>query len=134
MLGLESALDCTRRSSGETPSVPERVPGIVWCPLIFPQADASRSMLGRMIAAIKIVPSEDGAYTVVSEDERVWRKKYASMDDATSEAAELEIMTPYDKQLADLTQPVPTYAQGFTAPEVEVDLRELEARGFRLDA
>jgi hypothetical protein len=91
-------------------------------------------MLGRMIVAIKIVPSEDGAYTVVSEGERVWRKKYASMDDATSEAAELRVMTPNDKQLADLTQPVPTYAQGFTASSVEVDLGELEARGFRLDA
>jgi hypothetical protein len=91
-------------------------------------------MLGRMIVAIKIVPSEDGAYTVVSEGERVWRKKYASMDDATSEAAELRVMTPNDKQLADLTQPAPTYAQGFTASSVEVDLGELEARGFRLDA
>jgi hypothetical protein len=45
-------------------------------------------MLGRMIVAIKIVPSKDGAYTVVSDDERVWRKKYASTDDATSDAAE----------------------------------------------
>jgi hypothetical protein len=60
--------------------------------------EASRSMLGRMIVAIKIVPSEDGAYTVVSDGERVWRKKYASMDDATSEAAELQIMTPKDKR------------------------------------
>jgi hypothetical protein len=93
----------------------------------------SRSMLGRMIVAIKIVPTEDGAYTVVSDDERVWRKKYASMDDATSEAAELQILTPNDKQLADLTQPVPTYAQGFTAPSVEVDLGELKRRGFHLD-
>jgi hypothetical protein len=90
-------------------------------------------MLGDMIVAIKIVPSEDGAYTVVSEDERVWRKKYTSMDDATSEAAELQIMTPDDKRLADLSQPVPTYAQGFTAPSVEVDLRKLETRGFSLD-
>jgi hypothetical protein len=91
-------------------------------------------MLGHMIVAIKIVPSEDGAYTVVSEDERVWRKKYASMDDATSEAAELQIMTSDDKRLADLTQPVPTYAQGFTSPSVEVDPGELTRRGFCLDA
>lgn len=87
-----------------------------------------------MIVAIKIVPSEDDAYTVVCEGERVWRKKYASMDDATSEATELQIITPNDKQLADLSQPVPTYAQGFTSPSVEVDLHELEARGFCLDA
>jgi hypothetical protein len=86
-----------------------------------------------MIVAIKLVPNEDGAYTVVSGDERVWRKKYASMDDATSEAEELQILSPKDKQLADLTQPVPTYAQGFTSPSVEVDLGELERRGFRLD-
>jgi hypothetical protein len=56
------------------------------------------------------------------------------MDDATSEATKLQIITPNDKQLADLSQPVPTYAQGFTSPSVEVDLAELEARGFRLDA
>jgi hypothetical protein len=90
-------------------------------------------MLGHMIVAVKIVPSGEGAYTVVSEGDRVWHKKYASMEDATSEAAALQIMTPNDKQLADLTQPVPTYAQGFTAPEVEVDLPKLKARGFRLD-
>jgi hypothetical protein len=90
-------------------------------------------MLGRMIVAIKIVPSEEGAYTVVSEDERVWRKKYGSMNDATSEAAELQIMTSDDKRLADMSQPMPTYAQGFTSPSVEVDLHELEARGFSLD-
>ena len=51
--------------------------------------------LGRMIVAIKIVPSKDGAaFTVVSEGDRVWHKKYASMEDATSEAVELQIMTP----------------------------------------
>jgi hypothetical protein len=44
--------------------------------------------------AVKIIPSEDGAYTVVSVGEQVWRKKYLSMEDATSEAAELQIMTP----------------------------------------
>jgi hypothetical protein len=91
-------------------------------------------MLGRMIVAVKIVPSEDGAYTVVSAGERVWRKKYASMKDATSEAIELQIITPNDKWLADMSQPMPTYAQGFTSPSVEVDPRDLEARGFRLDA
>jgi hypothetical protein len=90
-------------------------------------------MLSRMIVAIKIVPSEDGAYTVVSDDERVWRKKYASMDHATGEAAELRVMTPNDKRLADLTQPTPTYAQGFTSPSLEIDLGELTRRGFRLD-
>jgi hypothetical protein len=87
-----------------------------------------------MIMAVKIVPSEDGAYTVVSEGERVWRKKYASMAAATSESVELRIMEPSGKKLADVSQPTPTYAQGFSSPEVEVDLDELLARGFLLDA
>jgi hypothetical protein len=88
---------------------------------------------GRMIVAIKIVPSKEGAYTVVSEGDRVWHKKYASMEDATSEAVQLRIMTPNDKQLGDMTQPIPTYAQGFTGASVEVNLGELSLRGFRLD-
>jgi hypothetical protein len=84
--------------------------------------------------AVKIIPSEDGAYTVVSVGEQVWRKKYLSMADATSEAAELQIMTPNEKRLADMSQPVPTYAQGFSSPSVEVDIDELNPRGFLLDA
>jgi hypothetical protein len=83
--------------------------------------------------AVKIIPSEDGAYIVVSLCDRVWRKKYPSMEDATSEAAQLQIMTPNEKGLADMSQPVPTYAQGFTTPSVEVDLDELNQRGFLLD-
>jgi hypothetical protein len=43
-------------------------------------------------------------------------------------------MTPNQKGLADMSQPVPTYAQGFSAPSVEVDLDELNPRRFRLDA
>ena len=84
--------------------------------------------------AVKIVPSKGGAYTVLSAGEQVWRKKYPSMEAATSEAAQLQIMTPNEKGLADISQPVPTYAQGFTAPSVEVDLNELSQRGFLLDA
>jgi hypothetical protein len=84
--------------------------------------------------AVKIVPGEDGAYTVLSEGERVWRKKHPSMEAATSEAAEMQIMTPNEKWFADMSQPVPTYAQGFSSPAVEVDLDELIARGFLLDA
>ena len=84
--------------------------------------------------AVKIIPSEDGAYTVVSVGEQVWRKKYVSMEDATSEAAELQIMTPNEKRLADMSQPVPTYAQGISSPSVEVDIDELNPRGFLLDA
>ena len=56
------------------------------------------------------------------------------MEDATSEAAELQIMAPSDKRLADMSQPMPTYAQGFSSPAVEVDIDELNPRGFLLDA
>jgi hypothetical protein len=84
--------------------------------------------------AVKIVPSDDEAYTVASVGEQVWRKKYSSMSAATSEAIELQIMAPNDKGLADMPQPVPTYAQGFTSSEVEVDIDELIRRGFRLDS
>jgi hypothetical protein len=90
--------------------------------------------MNRAETAVKIVPSEDEAYTVVSAGEQVWRKKYASMPTAISEAVELQIMTPREKQLADTSQPSPTYAQGFSSTAVEVDLDELIARGFRLDA
>lgn len=86
------------------------------------------------MVSVKIVPSEDEAYTVVSADHQVWRKKYPSMTAATSEAVELQIMTPNEKQLGDLPQPVPTYAQGFSSPSVEVNLDELKAIGFMLDA
>jgi hypothetical protein len=84
--------------------------------------------------AVKIVPSDDEAYTVVSFGEQVWRKKYPSMSAATGEALEVEMMAPNEKGLADLSQPVPTYAQGFTSTSVEVDLDELIKRGFQQDA
>jgi hypothetical protein len=45
-------------------------------------------------------------------------------------AVELQIMEPRDKRLADVSQPVPTYAQGFSSLEVKVDLNELIRRGF----
>jgi hypothetical protein len=87
-----------------------------------------------MIVAVKIVPTEDGALTAACGGEQVWRKMYPSMDAATGEAVELQIMEPRDKRLADVSQPVPTYAQGFSSPEVEVDLDELIRRGFQLDS
>jgi hypothetical protein len=90
--------------------------------------------MNRVEMAVKIVPSDDEAYIVVNAGEQMWRKKYGSMPAATSEAVELQIMTPREKQLADLSQPVPTYAQGFSSSAVEVDLDELIKRGFLLDA
>jgi len=83
--------------------------------------------------AVKIVPVEDGAQTVTSAGDQVWRKMYPSMDAATSEAIELQIMGPKEKGIADMSQPMPTYAQGFSSPEVEVDPNELIRRGFLLD-
>jgi hypothetical protein len=55
--------------------------------------------------AVKIVPSDDAAYTVVNAGDQIWRKRYSTMLAATSEAVELEIMTPSDKGLADMSQP-----------------------------
>jgi hypothetical protein len=100
----------------------------------FRQSTAIEIFMNKTEIAVKIVPSEDEAYTVVSAGEQVWRKKYLSMSAATSEALELQIMAPNDKGLADMSQPVPTYAQGFTSPAVEVDLDELIKRGFQQDA
>jgi hypothetical protein len=34
---------------------------------------------GRMLMAVKIVPTEEGALTAASAGERVWRKMYPSM-------------------------------------------------------
>jgi len=87
-----------------------------------------------MIMAVKIVPTEDGALTAASAGERVWRKMYPSMDAARTEAVELQIMERRDKRLADVSQPLPTYAQDFSSPEVEVDLNDLIGRGFLLDS
>ena len=87
-----------------------------------------------MIMAVKIVPTEGGALTAASAGEQVWGKMYPSMDAATSEAVKLQVMEPRDKRLADVSQPVPTYAQGFSSPEVDVDPNELIRRGFLLDS
>jgi hypothetical protein len=87
-----------------------------------------------MIIAVKVVPTEDGVLTAASAREQVWRKMYPSMDAASTEAVELLIMEPRDKRLADVSQSVPTYAQGFSSPEVEVDLNDLIGRGFLLDS
>ena len=65
--------------------------------------------------AVKIVPTEDGALTAASGAELVWRKMYPSMDAATSEAVELQIMTASEKSLAVMSQPMPTYALGFSS-------------------
>jgi hypothetical protein len=87
-----------------------------------------------MIMAVKIVPTEDGALTATSAGEQVWRKMYPSMADATSEAIDLQIMGPKEKSIADMSRPMPSYAQGFSSSEVEVEPDELIRRGFLLDS
>jgi hypothetical protein len=57
---------------------------------------------------VKIVSSGEEAYVVLSARAHFWRKMYPCMSAANSEALELQIMTPNEKQLADLSQPVPT--------------------------
>jgi hypothetical protein len=87
-----------------------------------------------MLMAVKIIPTDDGAQIATSAGDQVWRKMYPSMDAATSEAIELQIMGPKEKSLADVAPPAPTYAQGFSSPEVDVEPDELVRRGFLLDS
>jgi hypothetical protein len=87
-----------------------------------------------MIMAVKIIPTDNGAQIATSAGDEVWRKTYPSMDAATSEAIELQIMGAKEKTIADVPPPVPTYAQGFSSPEVEVDPEELLRRGFLADS
>jgi hypothetical protein len=85
---------------------------------------------------VKIVPVEEGANTTASSDGKVWRKKYQSMPDATSEAVELGIMEPREKTFVDASQRQPTWSGRGYAPTrpFKVDVEELISRGFRLDA
>ena len=62
---------------------------------------------------------------------RAWRKKYSFVDVATSEAAELGMITQDMRRLLAESQRMPTYPQGSFAGEADVDLAELVARDFR---
>ena len=87
-----------------------------------------------VMAMVKIVPVGDEVHTTTSADGKVWRKKYESMPDATTEAVELQIMTEVEKRLVDAPQRQPTWPHGFapTRP-FKVDLDGLRARRFLLD-
>jgi hypothetical protein len=61
-------------------------------------------MLDRMVASIKVVPSKDGARTIVSNDEQIWRKDYSSMTEATSEAVTLRFITIEEKRSVERCQ------------------------------
>ena len=67
--------------------------------------------------AVKIVPSDEEAYTVVSVGEQVWRKKYPSMSAATSEALELQILAPNDKGLRICPNPCRPMHKGSLHPQ-----------------
>ena len=87
-----------------------------------------------VMAMVKIVPVGDEVHTTASADGKVWRKKYESMPDATTEAVELQIMTEVEKRLVETSQRQPTWPHGFapTRP-FKVDLDGLRARRFLLD-
>jgi DNA-binding protein H-NS len=89
-----------------------------------------------VMAIVKIVPVDEGTNTTASVDGKVWRKKYQSMPDATSEAVELRIMEPREKTFVDASQRQPTWSGRGYAPTrpFEVDVEELIKRGFLLDA
>jgi hypothetical protein len=89
-----------------------------------------------VMAMVTIVAVGDEAHTAVDADGRVWRKKYDSMPDATTEAVALQMMEPHKKPFLDGAQRHPSWPQGgyeSTRP-LEVDLDELVARGFLLDS
>jgi hypothetical protein len=92
-------------------------------------------MLGRMVVMAKvwISPVGDEVHTTISADGKVWRKKYESMPDATTEAVELEIMTESDKRLLDDAARQPDWTQDYgPIRRFEVNSGELKARGFVL--
>jgi hypothetical protein len=95
-------------------------------------------MLGHMVvmAKVRIGPVGDEVHTTVSADGKVWRKKYKSMPEATTEAVELRIMTESEKQYVDGAQRQPTWSdRGYEPPiPFEIYPDELKARGFLLDS
>ena len=103
-------------------------------------------MLGRMVLAIvAIQPVGDEVYTTVKTGDTLLRKKYASIPDATFEAVKLGMVEEQTRPFVEAilgrqiwpssgyqpTRPVDTVLVESVRP-VEVDLDELDARGFRL--
>jgi hypothetical protein len=61
---------------------------------------------------------------------RGWSKDYKDTETATTEAVELGGMTPTEKTLLDKSQRMPTYPKGFKNDRADIDIEELEKRGF----
>jgi hypothetical protein len=93
-------------------------------------------MLERMntvSATFRIEPVGDWFHATVSADGKVWRKKYESWTDASSEAVELGTMEPSFKEFVD--KAVRRETSGYAPSRTfEVDLDELRTRRFLLDS
>jgi hypothetical protein len=86
-------------------------------------------------AKIGIIPIRDEVHTIATINGDVWRKKYESMPDASTEAVELQFMTPAEKWYMDEAGRRLDWSEGYLPPIlVEVDLDELIRRGFHRDA
>jgi hypothetical protein len=103
-------------------------------------------MLGRMVLAkVTIQPVGDEVHTTVKTGDKLLRKKYESIPDATFEAVKLGMVEEQTRPFVEAflgrwirpssgdppTGPVDTVLVESVRP-VEVDLDELDARGFRL--
>jgi hypothetical protein len=88
-----------------------------------------------VMATVRIVFIRDEVHTTAAVKDKVWRKRYEDMPDATREAVELRIMEPRDKTFVDASQRRPTWSGRGYAPTrlFEVDVDELIRRGFELD-
>jgi hypothetical protein len=62
-----------------------------------------------VMATVRIVFIRDEVHTTAAVKDRVWRKRYEDMPDATREAVELRIMEPRDKTFVDASQRQPTW-------------------------
>jgi hypothetical protein len=80
-------------------------------------------------APVKIIPVEDDVHVTVSTTEQSLCKEYSSMRAATSEAIELELILPYEKELLDKSQPLPNSPHGLETKS-DVDVAELLKCGF----
>lgn len=102
-------------------------------------------MLGRMVLArFTIQPVGDEVHTTVKTGDKVRRKKYKSITDATIEAVKLGMVEEQTRSFVEGVLGRRTWpSSGYQPPRpvdavlvqsvrpVEVDLDELDARGFR---
>jgi hypothetical protein len=95
-------------------------------------------MLGRMVLArFTIQPVGDEVHTSIKAGDKMWRKKYGSISDATTEAIELRMMEEQTRPFAEgvLGQSRSVDAVLFESLRpFEVDLDEIRRRGFWVDS